>query len=50
MPSPPIGAYPSSPMASRKRMALMAAQSIVDCLEGRVPEHLVNKEVLERRK
>ncbi|MBI2506431.1 MAG: hypothetical protein HYW07_24710 [Candidatus Latescibacteria bacterium] len=38
----------SKTLAARKRMALMAAQSIVDCLEGRVPEHLVNKEVLER--
>ena len=40
----------SKTLAARKHMALMAAQSIVDCLEGRVPEHLVNKEVLERLK
>lgn len=40
----------SKTLAARKRMALMAAQSIVDCLEGRVPEHLVNKDVLERLK
>lgn len=40
----------SKTLAARKRMALMAAQSILDCLEGRVPEHLVNKEVLKRMK
>ncbi|MSR82019.1 MAG: phosphoglycerate dehydrogenase [Candidatus Latescibacteria bacterium] len=38
----------SKTLAARKHMALMAAQSIVDCLEGRVPEHLVNREVLKR--
>jgi D-3-phosphoglycerate dehydrogenase len=36
----------SKTLAARKRMALMAAQSIADCLEGRIPEHLVNQEVL----
>jgi len=38
----------SRTLAARQRMALMAAQSIRDCLEGRTPEHLVNKQVLER--
>ena len=38
----------SNTITARERMALWAAQSIVDCLEGRVPEHVVNKEVLDR--
>ena len=38
----------SNTVTARERMALWAAQSIVDCLEGRVPEHVVNKEVLDR--
>ncbi len=38
----------SRTLAARKRMALMAAQSIVDCLEGQVPQHLVNREVLKQ--
>lgn len=40
----------SRTLAARKCMALMAARSIIDCLEGRAPEHLLNKEVLERLK
>ena len=40
----------SRTLSARKRMALMAAQSIADCLGGRVPQHLVNNEVLERPK
>ena len=38
----------SNTVTARERMALWAAQSIVDCLEGRVPEHVVNKEVIDR--
>ena len=38
----------SNTITARERMALWAAQSIVDCLEGRVPEHVVNKEVIDR--
>ena len=38
----------SNTVTARERMALWAAQSIVDCLEGKVPQHVVNKEVLER--
>ena len=38
----------SRTLTARKRMALVAAQSIVALLQGKVPDHVVNKEVLER--
>ncbi len=38
----------SNTVTSRERVATWAAQSIIDCLEGRIPQHVVNKEVLER--
>jgi len=34
---------------TRRKMALMAAQNLVEILEGRVPPNLVNKEVLKVR-
>ncbi len=34
--------------AARERMSIWAAQSIVDVLQGRVPEYVVNTEVLEK--
>lgn len=37
----------SNTWAARERMARWAAQSIIDWLEGRVPEHVVNREVLK---
>jgi D-3-phosphoglycerate dehydrogenase len=40
----------SKTYAARRRMAVVAAQSILDCLQGRVPQHLVNREVLEHRR
>ena len=38
----------SKTLSARKRMALVAAQSIVALLQGRVPDHVVNKEVLDK--
>lgn len=38
----------SKTIAARERMSIWAAQSIVDVLQGRAPEYVVNKEVLER--
>ena len=38
----------SKTFATRERMSIWAARSIVDVLEGRKPEHVVNKEVLEK--
>ena len=35
-------------ITARIRMAQMAARSIVDVLQGRVPEQVVNREVLEK--
>ena len=35
-------------ITARVRMAEMAAQSMIDVAQGRVPEHVVNREVLER--
>ena len=37
----------SKTMAARKKMALVAAQTIADALQGRAPKHLVNPQVLE---
>lgn len=36
----------SKTLTTRERMSLWAAQSIIDVLEGREPEHVVNREVL----
>ena len=36
----------SNTNAARKAMGMMAARAIIDCLEGRVPPHLLNREVL----
>ncbi len=38
----------SSTFTARRRMSLMAAGQIVDCLEGRVPQHVVNRDVLDK--
>ena len=38
----------SKTFATRERMSIWAARSIVDVLEGRKPEHVVNREVLEK--
>ena len=38
----------SRTLTARKRMSLVAAQSIVALLQGKVPDHVVNKEVLDR--
>ena len=38
----------SRTLTARKRMALVAAQSIVALLQGKIPDHVVNKEVLDR--
>lgn len=38
----------SKTLSARKRMALVAAQSIVALLQGRVPDHVVNREVLDK--
>ena len=38
----------SRTLTARKRMALVAAQSIVALLQGKVPDHVVNKEVLDK--
>ena len=38
----------SNTVTARERMALWAAQSIIDCLDGRIPQHVVNREVLEQ--
>ena len=38
----------SNTLTTRKRMSEWAARSIVDVLEGRIPEHVVNEEVLEK--
>lgn len=38
----------SKTLSARKRMALVAAQSIVALLQGRVPDHVVNKKVLDK--
>ena len=36
----------SNTNAARKAMGMMAARSIIDCLEGRVPPHVLNREIL----
>lgn len=36
----------SNTNAARKAMGMMAARAIIDCLEGRDPPHLLNREVL----
>ena len=38
----------SSTFTARRRMSLTAAGQIVDCLEGRVPQHVVNRDVLDK--
>ena len=38
----------SNTATTRKRMALQAANSIIDVLQGRAPEHIVNREVLKK--
>jgi phosphoglycerate dehydrogenase-like enzyme len=38
----------SKTYAARERMSIWAARSIVDVLQGRTPEHVVNQEVLEK--
>ena len=38
----------SNTVTTRERMGIQAARSIVDVLEGRAPEHVVNREVLEK--
>ena len=38
----------SKTMAARKRMAVVAAQSIVTLFEGKAPDHVVNKAVLDK--
>ena len=38
----------SNTVTARERMALWAARSIVDCLQGRVPKHVVNTAVLAK--
>ena len=38
----------SSTVTARERMSIAAAQSIVDCLQGRAPGFVVNREVLEK--
>jgi len=38
----------SNTFTARERMAMWAAQSIIDCLQGRIPRHVVNRDVLER--
>ena len=38
----------SKTMAARKRMALVAARDIVALLQGEVPQHVVNKDVLDK--
>ncbi|NLC51364.1 MAG: D-glycerate dehydrogenase [Firmicutes bacterium] len=42
--TPHIG---GSTMGTQKRMALLAAQNLIDVLQGRRPRHVVNPEVLE---
>ena len=36
----------SKTLTARRRMSVVAAQSIAQCLQGQVPQHVVNKEVL----
>ena len=38
----------SKTTAARKRMALVAARDIVALLEGKIPQHVVNKAVLDK--
>ncbi len=38
----------SKTLTTRERMSMWAAESIIDVLAGRQPEHVVNREVLER--
>ncbi|MEE2659026.1 MAG: phosphoglycerate dehydrogenase [Candidatus Latescibacterota bacterium] len=38
----------SKTLTARYAMSKMAAESIVDVLQGRVPEHVVNRDVIER--
>jgi|APSaa5957512622_1039677.scaffolds.fasta_scaffold22976_2 phosphoglycerate dehydrogenase-like enzyme len=38
----------SKTYATRERMSMWAAQSIVDMFQGKTPEHVVNREVLEK--
>jgi len=33
-------------LSARRKMALMAGQSVVDFFAGRTPQHVVNSEVL----
>jgi len=39
----------SASVATRERMAVMAADNLIAALRGEVPKHLVNPEVLSRR-
>lgn len=39
----------SASLRTRARMAVMAARNLIDALEGRVPENLVNPEVIRTR-
>ncbi len=45
--TPHIG---SASEETRNKMAILAAQSIIDVLEGRVPQNIVNRDVLNRLK
>lgn len=38
----------SKTLTARKRMSIVAARNIIDCLQGKTPEHVVNKEVLDK--
>lgn len=38
----------SSTTTARERMSIVAAESIVDCLQGRIPKFVVNRQVLEQ--
>ena len=38
----------SNTVTARERMGLSAAHSIIECLEGRIPETVINPEVLDR--
>ena len=38
----------SKTLTARKRMSIVAARNIIDCLQGKTPEYVVNKEVLDK--
>ena len=40
----------SNTVSAREAMGLSAARSIIDCVAGRTPEHVLNPEVLDRRR